>query len=77
MLAIANVPQRSLIGGRDDLPVKTTKYNQELPNLIKKYDSPLAPAKLVKLAENYDCQPAHCPVRPSLLPNPLPTACFY
>lgn len=62
MLAIADVPQRSLIGGRDDLPVKTTKYNNALPSLLKKHDSPLSPTKLVEIASNYDCAPAHCPV---------------
>lgn len=61
-MAIANVPQRSLIPGREDLPVKTTAYNKALPDLIKKFDSPLGAARLVDLAGNYDCQPAHCPV---------------
>lgn len=62
-LAIANVPQRSFISGREDLPVKTSGYNHALPNLLKKYDSALSPTRLVDVASNYDCQPAHCPVR--------------
>ncbi|KAJ6779301.1 hypothetical protein PWT90_10378 [Aphanocladium album] len=60
-MAIANVPQRSLIGGRDDLPVKTTDYNRALPALLKKFDSQLSPTRLVDVEGNYDCAPAHCP----------------
>lgn len=62
-MAVANVPQRSLIGGRDDLPVKTSEYNKALPGLLKKFDSALSATRLVDIAGNYDCQPAHCPVR--------------
>jgi lysophospholipase L1-like esterase len=62
-LAVANVPQRSLIGGREDLPVMTTDYNRALPDLLQKYDNALAPTKLVDITSNYDCQPAHCPVQ--------------
>lgn len=61
-LAIANVPQRSLIPGREDLPVKTTAYNKALPDLLRKFDSALGPARLVNVADNYDCSPSHCPV---------------
>ncbi|KAK3180954.1 hypothetical protein K4F52_007768 [Lecanicillium sp. MT-2017a] len=60
-LAIANVPQRSLIGGREDLPLKTTAYNKALPELLKRHDSDLSTTRLVDLADNYDCAPAHCP----------------
>jgi len=33
-MALANIPQRSYIGGRDDLPIKTDVYNQLLKSAI-------------------------------------------
>jgi lysophospholipase L1-like esterase len=32
--ALGNIPQRSFIGGRDDLPIKTDVYNQLLASSI-------------------------------------------
>lgn len=58
---LANVPQRSLIGGREDLPVKTTEYNKLLKGAIPGWSSPASPVKLVDWAGNYDCAPDACP----------------
>ncbi|KAE8402489.1 hypothetical protein BDV37DRAFT_295350 [Aspergillus pseudonomiae] len=58
--AIANVPQRSFIGGREDLPVSTNIYNALLRDSIPKWSTADSPISLVKLQENYDCEPSGC-----------------
>lgn len=60
--AIANVPQRSFIGGREDLPVSTNIYNSLLRDTIPKWSTTASPIHLVELEENYNCQPSSCPV---------------
>lgn len=59
--AIANVPQRSFIGGRDDLPISTNIYNALLRNAIPTWSTADSPIHLVELQENYDCEPSGCP----------------
>ncbi|GAB1207477.1 hypothetical protein APSETT445_006197 [Aspergillus pseudonomiae] len=58
--AIANVPQRSFIGGREDLPVSTNIYNALLRDSIPKWSTADSPISLVELQENYDCEPSGC-----------------
>ncbi|GMG05367.1 unnamed protein product [Aspergillus oryzae] len=60
--AIANVPQRSFIGGREDLPVSTNIYNSLLRDTIPKWSTTASPIHPVELEENYNCQPSSCPV---------------
>ncbi|KAL6887012.1 carbohydrate esterase family 3 protein [Trichoderma evansii] len=59
--AIANVPQRSFIGGRQDLVDNTNTYNQLLPAAISQWSTEQSPIQLVELQQNYDCQPSGCP----------------
>ncbi|MGK5638341.1 fibronectin type III domain-containing protein [Streptomyces sp. URMC 126] len=60
--ALANVPQRTYIGGRDDLPVNTTKYNSMLANAIPSWSSVKSRVALVDWARNYSCDRDSCPV---------------
>ncbi|GLA08346.1 hypothetical protein AnigIFM60653_009877 [Aspergillus niger] len=59
--AIANVPQRSLIPGREDIPFNTNIYNALLRNAIPEWSTADSPIHLVELQENYDCGPDSCP----------------
>ncbi|KAK1250099.1 hypothetical protein MKX08_010102 [Trichoderma sp. CBMAI-0020] len=59
--AIANVPQRSFIGGRQDLVDNTNAYNELLPAAISQWSTEQSPIHLVELQKNYDCQPSGCP----------------
>lgn len=59
--AIANVPQRSLIPGREDIPFNTNIYNALLRNAVPEWSSEGSPIHLVELQENYDCGPDACP----------------
>ncbi|EHA17820.1 hypothetical protein ASPNIDRAFT_38570 [Aspergillus niger ATCC 1015] len=59
--AIANVPQRSLIPGREDIPFNTNIYNALLRNAIPAWSTADSPIHLVELQENYDCGPDSCP----------------
>ena len=59
--AIADVPMRSFIGGREDLVENTNIYNQLLPQAITQWTTTQSPIHLVRLEENYDCQPGGCP----------------
>lgn len=54
-LAIANVPQRSFIGGRDDLITKTSDYNAALPAVLSRMFTDESPIYLVQFRENYSC----------------------
>jgi lysophospholipase L1-like esterase len=60
--AVANVPQRSFISGREDLSISTNIYNSLLCNTIPKWSITASPIHVVKLEENYNCQPSSCPV---------------
>jgi hypothetical protein len=61
--AIANVPQRSHIGGRDDLPIITDQYNALLAAAIPQWSTSTSPIKLVKFREEYSCKCARTLVR--------------
>jgi hypothetical protein len=52
-IALANVPQRSFIGGREDLVENTEIYNQLLPEYIADWTTEQSPIYLVELEENY------------------------
>ena len=54
--AIANVPYRQYMLGRDDLPVMTDQYNALLAEAIPKWSTVTSPVRLVKFRENYACQ---------------------
>jgi lysophospholipase L1-like esterase len=70
--ALANVPQRTRIGGREDLPVNTTSYNDMLKNAIPSWSTPTSPVALVDWAGNYGCGLDSCPAAyDGLHPNAL------
>ncbi|OJZ88048.1 hypothetical protein ASPFODRAFT_43669 [Aspergillus luchuensis CBS 106.47] len=70
--AIANVPQRTLIPGREDIPFNTNIYNALLRNAVPEWSSAGSPIHLVELQENYDCGPDACPAGyDGLHPNTL------
>lgn len=58
--ALANVPQRTFIGGRDDLPVNTDKYNSMLAAAIPKWSTDKSRVALVDWARNYSCDRDRC-----------------
>ncbi|KAK0724340.1 SGNH hydrolase-type esterase domain-containing protein [Lasiosphaeris hirsuta] len=53
--AIANVPHRTWLPGREDLPVNTNRYNQMLALAIPRWSTDESPVALVKFCENYSC----------------------
>lgn len=59
--AVANVPHRSFIGGREDLVENTNIFNGLIPSALAQLSTTQSPIHLVHLAENYDCQPESCP----------------
>ncbi|CZR57589.1 uncharacterized protein PAC_07478 [Phialocephala subalpina] len=70
--AVANVPQRTFITGREDLPLNTDIYNSLLSNAIPGWSTTQSPISLVKLQENYDCGTTACPAGyDGLHPNAL------
>ncbi|KAL7934262.1 hypothetical protein V8C35DRAFT_327188 [Trichoderma chlorosporum] len=70
--AVANVPQRLFIGGRDDLITKTDDYNGALPALLQSLSTTESPIQLVEFRENYSCDPLACPAgSDGLHPNAL------
>ncbi|MEU6486590.1 fibronectin type III domain-containing protein [Streptomyces sp. NPDC046887] len=70
--AVANVPQRSFIEGRQDLPVTTADYNDRLGKAVSSWSTRLSPVELVDWAGAYDCGPAGCPAGyDGLHPNAL------
>ena len=60
-IAVANIPQRSSIGGRDDLIQKTNEFNQLLPGIVSQMSTSQSPIHVVDIAGTYDCKPAACP----------------
>ena len=52
-IALANVPQRTFISGREDLVKNTEIYNQLLPEYIAQWTTKKSPIHLVELEENY------------------------
>ncbi|MFJ7966625.1 ricin-type beta-trefoil lectin domain protein [Streptomyces sp. NPDC096324] len=59
-MAVANVPQRLFIDGRQDLVDKTDQYNALLKDAIPTWSTPASPVKLVDWAGGYACAPAKC-----------------
>ena len=74
--AIANVPHRSRIGGRDDLIKNTDKFNSLLPGAISKWRTNKSPIFLVDLAKTYDCHPESCPAGKSWPEVTFPLPCL-
>lgn len=54
--AIANVPHRTLLPGREDIPFNTNVYNTLLARAIPAWSSPESPIALVRFCENYSCE---------------------
>ncbi|KAF3066283.1 hypothetical protein CFAM422_009276 [Trichoderma lentiforme] len=70
--AVANIPQRLFIGGRNDLITKTDDYNALLPALLQDLSTSESPIQLVQFRENYSCEPDGCPAgSDGLHPNAL------
>jgi lysophospholipase L1-like esterase len=70
--AIANVPQRTSMDGREDLPLKTDEYNTMLKNAIPLWSTATSPIALVRFRENYSCETSGCPAGyDGLHPNSL------
>ncbi|MFE0771555.1 fibronectin type III domain-containing protein [Streptomyces sp. NPDC058861] len=70
--AVANVPQRSAIGGREDLPVTTSSYNAMLAAALPSWSTPASRVEPVDWAGAYDCAPKACPAAyDGLHPNAL------
>ncbi|MFL4909038.1 phosphatidylinositol-specific phospholipase C domain-containing protein [Streptomyces sp. MMS24-I2-30] len=70
--ALANVPQRTKIGGRDDLIANTDTYNGLLAKAVPEWDTATSPVRLVDWHGAYDCAPAGCPAAyDGLHPNSL------
>ncbi|KAK1760362.1 receptor-type tyrosine-protein phosphatase F [Echria macrotheca] len=51
--AIANVPHRTFLPGREDLPANTNEYNALLARAIPAWSTPESPIALVRFCENY------------------------
>jgi lysophospholipase L1-like esterase len=70
--ALANVPQRTSIGGREDLPRNTDTYNQMLADAIPSWSTSRSPVALVDWRGNYSCETGGCPAGyDGLHPNAL------
>ncbi|WP_328786404.1 MULTISPECIES: NPP1 family protein [unclassified Streptomyces] len=70
--ALANVPQRTRIGGRDDLIANTDTYNQLLSDAISRWSTDRSPVELVDWRGEYSCEPDGCPAGyDGLHPNAL------
>ncbi|MER7687486.1 fibronectin type III domain-containing protein [Streptomyces sp. NPDC097610] len=59
-MAVANVPQRLFIDGRQDLVDKTNQYNALLKDAIPAWSTSASPVKLVDWAAGYACEPTKC-----------------
>ncbi|MET9540482.1 GDSL-type esterase/lipase family protein [Streptomyces sp. NPDC006553] len=70
--AVANVPHRPLIDGRQDLIVKTTQFNIMLKNAVPTWSTLASPVKLVDWEGAYGCDTNVCPAGyDKLHPNAL------
>ncbi|MFF5922700.1 fibronectin type III domain-containing protein [Streptomyces flavochromogenes] len=70
--AVANVPMRPLIDGRQDLIVKTRQYNTMLRDAIPSWSTLASPVKLVDWEAAYSCDTNSCPAGyDDLHPNAL------
>ncbi|KAF1971713.1 carbohydrate esterase family 3 protein [Bimuria novae-zelandiae CBS 107.79] len=59
--AVANIPHRTHINGRDDLATGTDEYNRRLPDLLTSMSTSQSPVHLVDIADNYACSDSECP----------------
>ncbi|WNV85826.1 fibronectin type III domain-containing protein [Umezawaea sp. Da 62-37] len=59
--ALANVPQRTRMDGREDLPRDTDAYNGMLAAAIPSWSTATSPAALVDWRGNYGCELDGCP----------------
>lgn len=60
--AIANVPQRTFISGRNDLITSTDQYNSMLATSLPNWSTSESPIYLVDFRDNYSCEPVGgCP----------------
>lgn len=70
--AIANVPHRTQVGGRQDLINNTDIYNDLLAEAVPEWDTEESPIELVRFRENYRCEIDGCPAGwDGLHPNEL------
>ncbi|KAK0713250.1 SGNH hydrolase-type esterase domain-containing protein, partial [Lasiosphaeria miniovina] len=53
--AIADIPHRTPVEGREDLPANTNVYNSLLARAIPAWRTPESPLALVRFCENYSC----------------------
>jgi lysophospholipase L1-like esterase len=72
-IAIANIPQRTYLNGRDDLVANTNQYNDLLKSAITAWTQAGSPIGLVDLYGSYSCTPnGGCPAAyDGLHPNEL------
>ena len=71
-LVIGNVPSRSFIGGREDLPIITREYNSLLAEALPGWATSSSPVGLVHFRETYSCETTGCPAGyDGLHPNSL------
>ncbi|KAF1959976.1 hypothetical protein CC80DRAFT_584790 [Byssothecium circinans] len=59
--AVANIPHRTHIGGRDDLVQNTDIYNSQLSGLLSTMSTAPSPIHVVDIPRNYACQDSGCP----------------
>ncbi|MBB5130123.1 GDSL-type esterase/lipase family protein [Streptomyces griseoloalbus] len=59
--AVATVPHRSKIGGRDDLITKTDNFNRLLANAAPRLSKSISQVEVVDWQKKYSCAPASCP----------------
>ncbi|WP_282090683.1 GDSL-type esterase/lipase family protein [Streptomyces tendae] len=59
--AVATVPHRSKIGGRDDLITKTDNFNRLLANAAPRWSKSISQVEVVDWQKKYSCAPAACP----------------
>lgn len=60
-IAVANIPHRTHIGGRDNLVQNTDIYNNQLPSLLASMSTAQSPLHVVDIAGTYDCHDWECP----------------
>lgn len=60
-LAIANIPHRRYMPGREDLIESTSKYNGMLLSALASWSTRNSPIQLVDVAGTYGCAPEGCP----------------
>lgn len=70
--AVANIPHRTHIGGRDDLVRNTDTYNNLLPGLLSSMSTTQSPIHVVDIASNYACADSGCPGGKNIATSPAP-----